>query len=136
MHWPSRFSSSSTTVLLTPSGDADHVLWYPDFETSAHMTPNEGMLVNKFPYNGPISVSVVNGSNLSVANIGDITLNSISRPLLLKSVYHVPHLKFNLLSIQKLCADNNSPRDGLGPGGPTRNRPGIGTVPARPVGFP
>ncbi|CAH9146422.1 unnamed protein product [Cuscuta epithymum] len=41
MHCPSRFSSSSTPALLTPSGDANHVLWYPDSGASAHMTPNE-----------------------------------------------------------------------------------------------
>ncbi|CAH9135392.1 unnamed protein product [Cuscuta epithymum] len=42
MHCPSRFSSSSTPALLTPSGDANHVLWYPDSGASAHVTPNEG----------------------------------------------------------------------------------------------
>ncbi|CAH9142791.1 unnamed protein product, partial [Cuscuta epithymum] len=39
--------------------------------------------------------------------IGDLHLSTPPRPLHLKSVYHVPHLKYNLMSIQKLCADNN-----------------------------
>ncbi|CAH9082805.1 unnamed protein product, partial [Cuscuta europaea] len=71
------------------------------------MTPSEGILVNKLPYTGSLSVSVANGSKLPIVNIGDVHLNSSTRPLTLKSVFHVPHIKFNLLSIQKLCAHNN-----------------------------
>ncbi|CAH9129275.1 unnamed protein product [Cuscuta epithymum] len=107
MHCPSRFSQNSTPALMTSNSDANASLWFPDSGASAHMTPSEGILVNKFPYTGSHFVSVANGSQLSIANIGDIPLSSSSLPLVLKSVYHVPQIKFNLLSIQKLCADNN-----------------------------
>ncbi|CAH9126696.1 unnamed protein product [Cuscuta epithymum] len=105
---PSRYAPPSAPALLTSNnGDSNTALWYPDSGASAHMTPTEGILVNKSIYTGPLLVSVANGSKLPIANIGDVHLNSSNRPLTLKSVFHVPHIKFNLLSIQKLCADNN-----------------------------
>ncbi|CAH9083035.1 unnamed protein product, partial [Cuscuta europaea] len=71
------------------------------------MTASEGNLVNKSPYTGYNSVSVANGAHLPICNIGDVALPTSGRPLTLKSVYHVPQLKYNLISIKRLCADNN-----------------------------
>ncbi|CAH9090193.1 unnamed protein product, partial [Cuscuta epithymum] len=107
LHCPSRFSASSAPALVAPSGESNDALWYPDSGASAHMTSSEGILSNKSPYSGTMSVSVANGIKLPIANIGDISLNTPTRPLSLKSVFHVPQIKFNLISIQKLCADNN-----------------------------
>ncbi|CAH9137000.1 unnamed protein product [Cuscuta epithymum] len=104
---PSRYSQPSAPALLAPTGESNDALWYPDSGASAHMTSSEGILSNKSSYSGPMTVSVANGVNLPIANIGNIQLNTLSRPFSLNSVYHVPQIKFNLISIQKLCADNN-----------------------------
>ncbi|CAH9072266.1 unnamed protein product, partial [Cuscuta europaea] len=71
------------------------------------MTSNEGILQNKSIYSGPLKITVANGSSLPVMTVGELHLSTLPRPLHLKSVYHVPNLKYNLLSIQRLCADNN-----------------------------
>lgn len=39
--------------------------------------------------------------------IDNITLNSHNNSLQLKYVYHVLHLKYNWMLVQKLCRDNN-----------------------------
>ncbi|CAH9084950.1 unnamed protein product, partial [Cuscuta epithymum] len=69
------------------------------------MTPHDGILSYKTPYTGPNQVCVANGTKLPISNIGHLKLVTRGRPLNLNSVYHVPHIKYNLLSIQKLCAD-------------------------------
>lgn len=38
-----------------------------------------------------------NATKILIKRIGNVTLNSNSRPLVLESVYHVPIIKFNLM---------------------------------------
>ncbi|CAH9099303.1 unnamed protein product [Cuscuta epithymum] len=79
----------------------------PDSGASAHMTSNEGILVNIYISTQPLTVAVANGTNLPIMTVGNLTFPAMPGPLHLKFVFHVPHLKYNLISIQKLCADNN-----------------------------
>ena len=44
------------------------------------------------------------GSKLRITKIGDIRLND---NLILKNVMYVPKIPFNLISVHKLCTDNN-----------------------------
>ncbi|CAH9099478.1 unnamed protein product, partial [Cuscuta europaea] len=104
---PSRFTQPSSPALLTTPGESNPALWYPYSGASAHMTASEGILQNKSVYIGYNSVSVANGAHLSSCHVGDVALPSSGRSLTLKSAYHVPQLKYNLISIQRLCADNN-----------------------------
>lgn len=71
------------------------------------MTNNEGIFSSKSVYSSVIQVKVADDATLPITHIGNITLNSISRPLKLNYVFHVPTLKFILISLEKLCQDNN-----------------------------
>ncbi|CAH9089020.1 unnamed protein product [Cuscuta europaea] len=104
---PSRFGQPSAPALAVPTRESSSIVWYPDSGASAHITPNEGILENKSIYSGPLTVTIANGSNLPLVTVGELTFSSPPCPLHLKSVFHVPNLKYNLLSIQKLCADKN-----------------------------
>jgi len=83
-------------------------VWYPDSGASAHMTHDPSTLTAPIPYSGSSQVMVGDGTLLSINSIGSSTLPTTSKPLLLKNVLYVPSLTKNLLSIQRLCADNNS----------------------------
>lgn len=88
-------------------GETNDALWYFDSATFAHMTPSEGNLMHKSVYNGSDHALVRNGSLLKIANIGYAQLPTSSRPLHLKSIFHVPQLCHHLLSVKRLCKDNN-----------------------------
>ncbi|XP_070008930.1 uncharacterized protein [Nicotiana sylvestris] len=88
-------------------GETNYATWYLDSAATAHMTPSEGNFMHKSAYNGSDHVLVGNGSLLKIENIGYAQLPTPSRPLHLKSIFHVPHLRHNLLSVKRLCKDNN-----------------------------
>lgn len=70
------------------------------------MTPYEDIFLRKSPYIGLDCVFVGNGTLLDIKNIEYSKLPSISRPLHLHSMFHVPKLRHNLISVKKLCKDN------------------------------
>ena len=49
----------------------------------------------------------INGSLLPIKHIGSLSVPAVAKPLVLKSVLHVPSLKHNLLSVKQLYQDNN-----------------------------
>lgn len=88
-------------------GETNDATWYFDTVASAHMTPSKGNFIQKNPYTGSDHVLVGNGTLLNIENIGYAQLPSTSRPLHLQSIFHVPQLRHNLISVKKLCRDNN-----------------------------
>ena len=46
-------------------------------------------------------------NRLNISNIGHSTISSASRSLNLKNILHVPQLTTNLISVNRLCTDNN-----------------------------
>ncbi|KAM3270617.1 hypothetical protein P3S67_028819 [Capsicum chacoense] len=95
---------SFTTMFV---GETNDTTWYVDSAAFAHMTPSEGNLLHKTPCTVHNHVLVGDGKLLNINNIGYTQLPSTSRPLYLRSVFHVPQLKHNLISVKKLCDDNN-----------------------------
>ncbi|GAA0148186.1 hypothetical protein LIER_07702 [Lithospermum erythrorhizon] len=83
--------------------DSNDVVWYPDSGTSAHITGNMSLLHSVTPYSGSIKVMVGNGDLLQVTHTGQTTISNLK----VLNVLFVPSLMKNLLSIQKLCADNS-----------------------------
>ncbi|GAA0183187.1 hypothetical protein LIER_30648 [Lithospermum erythrorhizon] len=77
--------------------------WYPDSGASAHMTGNQLLPNSSTPYFGHTLVMVDNCSKLPITYTGSITLNNLK----LNNVLLVPDIKKNLISIHKLCLDNN-----------------------------
>ncbi|KAG5620451.1 hypothetical protein H5410_005669 [Solanum commersonii] len=88
-------------------GESNYATCYFDSVASTHMTPSEGYFLHKSIYNDYDLVLVRNGSLLKIGNIGYAQLPTSSRPLILNYIFHVPHLRQNLLSVKKLCKDND-----------------------------
>ena len=110
-----RFPSSAgpTPDSLVPSlaamslGDGPETTWYPDSGASAHMTPHDGNFVSKIPYTGNNRIVVGNGATLPITHLGTCTLPTSRKSLKVNSVLQVPQLTHNLVSIKRLCKDNN-----------------------------
>ena len=81
--------------------------WLLDSGASHHLTSDLANLSLHAPYNGGEEVQIGNGMGLEIANTGSTLLPSNTRSLHLKNVLHVPTIARNLLSVNKLCTDNN-----------------------------
>ena len=103
----SQAQNPMSAMLATPNTVADES-WYLDSGATHHMTQNASTLSNSTPYNGTERVTIGNGKQIPISNVGTASLVSNSRVLSLNKVYHVPSLSSNLISVTKLCADNNS----------------------------
>lgn len=83
-------------------------LWILDTGASHHMTPDLTVIHRSIPYEGFEKIIVGNDEGLEVQNIVHGTLQTPIHTLHLKNILHMPMLIVNLLSVKKLCKDNNS----------------------------
>jgi transposase InsO family protein len=81
--------------------------WLTDSGASDHITANVNNLSPQVPYQGQEQVSIGNGQNLPIQNIGNSQLHTKYHKFQLKNVLHVPRIASNLLSVHKLCLHNN-----------------------------
>ncbi|KAI0523253.1 hypothetical protein KFK09_005647 [Dendrobium nobile] len=83
--------------------------WILDSGASSHLTADVNNLQQSAPYNGLDSISIANGSNLSIQNSGQslLPLPDSNSKLNLKNILHVPSISHNLLSVSRLTSDNN-----------------------------
>ncbi|KAL6348009.1 hypothetical protein AAG906_037738 [Vitis piasezkii] len=77
------------------------------YRATHHLTPNLNNLNSHTPFAGSDKVIVGNGNRLNISNIGHSTISSASWSLNLKNILHVPQLKTNLRSVNRLCTNNN-----------------------------
>ena len=69
------------------------------------LMPNN--LSPQVPSQGQEQVSVGNGQNLPIQNIGNSQLHTKYHKFQLKNVLHVPRIASNLLYVHKICLHNN-----------------------------
>jgi hypothetical protein len=81
--------------------------WLADSGANAHITGDINNLQDQQPFLNTDAVTVGNGTNLTIEHTGSTLLHSLKFPLHLKNILHCPKASSNLLSIQKLCADNS-----------------------------
>jgi transposase InsO family protein len=81
--------------------------WLTDTGATDHITANANNLSPQAPYQGQEQVSVGNGQNLPIQNIGNSQLHTKYHKFQLRNVLHVPKIASNLLFVHKLCLDNN-----------------------------
>ena len=82
--------------------------WYPDSGASHHITPDLASLHTAEDYKGTNKVLVGNGKGLSIAHVGTSSVPySPNSFLSLKNVLHVPEITKPLLSVHRLCNDND-----------------------------
>lgn len=77
--------------------------WYFDTGATNHIIPDINKLTIAEDYTGDDKLQVGNGKNLSISHEGYCSLHNLSLP----SVFIVPKLTKNLLSVSKLTRDNN-----------------------------
>ncbi|KAM1352337.1 hypothetical protein ACFX2H_031946 [Malus domestica] len=97
---------ASTSQSHEPSAPSQQ-LWLTDSEASSHMTADltNLSLASSYPTNDTIQTT--SRASLSISHIGSSTLHTSFKPLQLNSVLYVPRLSQNLLSVHRLCLDNN-----------------------------
>ncbi|PKU66399.1 Retrovirus-related Pol polyprotein from transposon TNT 1-94 [Dendrobium catenatum] len=98
---------SSRNTALQASSSPGYTDWYLDSGASSHMTKSVENLSISAPYRGTDSITIGDGSSVSIENSGKGLLPTPSRKLSLSNLLHSPSLKYNLLSISKLTRDNN-----------------------------
>uniref|UniRef100_A0A2N9FWX5 Retrovirus-related Pol polyprotein from transposon TNT 1-94-like beta-barrel domain-containing protein n=1 Tax=Fagus sylvatica TaxID=28930 RepID=A0A2N9FWX5_FAGSY len=81
--------------------------WLTDSGASDHITASSNNLSPQAPYQGQEQVSVGNGQNLPIQNIGNSQLHTKFHKFQLRNVLHVPRIASNLLSVHKLCLHNH-----------------------------
>ncbi|CAL2260563.1 unnamed protein product [Prunus armeniaca] len=99
-------SLQAMTANISPSFTPND-LWIADSGASHHMTPNVQNLQASAPYHSDDKITVENGEGLGINHIGSSALTALPGTLHLNTIYHVPKLAANLLSVYQLCRDNN-----------------------------
>ncbi|RVX11576.1 Copia protein [Vitis vinifera] len=94
--------NGSTTGIALTANRGGMKPWIVDTGASDHMTGDAAILQNYKPNNGHSSVHIADGSKSKIVGTGSIKL---TKDLYLDSVFHVPNLDCNLLSISKLARD-------------------------------
>ena len=105
----SSFPNSAPPIALmaTPNTVGDPA-WYLDFGATYHFTLDLSMMHEAMAYLGIDQVMVGNVKTLPISHIGHSTLSTPHSPLQLRNILHTPQLYTNLLSVSKLCFDNNA----------------------------
>ncbi|XP_050141048.1 uncharacterized protein LOC126616999 [Malus sylvestris] len=101
----SSFSPASSES--QPHGFSAADTWVLDTRATHHMTANLNNMNQVTAYNGDEKIVIRNGKGLDVKHIGSTNLFTSDHCLFLKNVLHVPHITVNLLSLKKLCHDND-----------------------------
>ncbi|KAK4270903.1 hypothetical protein QN277_019668 [Acacia crassicarpa] len=78
--------------------------WIVDTGASDHMTLESRIFTSYSPLAGNNQIRTTNNSSASIVGTGTVPLTRDSK---LDSIFHVPHLAYNLLSISKLTKHTN-----------------------------
>ncbi|CAL2249144.1 unnamed protein product [Prunus armeniaca] len=84
-------------------------VWITNSGASHHMVPHMTTMDSTLPCTSSDQVRVGNGEGLRIDHIGSAHIPTTISSLSLSSVFHVPQLTANLLSVYHLCRDNNCP---------------------------
>ena len=83
--------------------------WLINIGCSDHVTPNLSQLsLHQQPVVGNESVTVGNEQELPVTHVGHGELKTSTHNFRLNNILRVPDLAYNLLSVHKLCLQNNA----------------------------
>ncbi|KAM2702412.1 hypothetical protein EV2_004130 [Malus domestica] len=98
-------SQSTPGMSSTPATSPQ--VWIADSGATNHMTADFNNLTLATPYPTSETVHTANGEGLTVSHIGSTILKPHIHPIKLNSILYVPKLSQNLLSVHRLCLDNN-----------------------------
>ncbi len=100
---PTKLAAMTATNNPSQVGD----MWLTDSGATDHITSNSNNLTTQAPYTGSDQVAVGNGQNLPINTIGNAHMHTKTHKFCLNNVLHVPQIASNLVSVHKLCHDNN-----------------------------
>ena len=104
-HPPTKLASMVANAAQVQASNA----WLTDTGCSDHVTPNLSQLsLMQQPVQGSEAVTVGNGQELPVTHIGNGELQTLTHTFRLDNIRRVPDLASNLLSVHKLCLQNNA----------------------------
>ena len=72
-----------------------------------HGTLDKSLINFPVAYQGLDQLNISNGNGLKIHSLGSNIISSSYYPLKLNSIFHVPKITRNLLSVQKLTSENN-----------------------------
>lgn len=81
--------------------------WYPNSGATHHIRPEVTNLQQIFSYHGSDQLYIVNTQGLTILSFSDSHIFVNCEILKLQNILNVPHIKKNLLSIQKLTCGND-----------------------------
>jgi hypothetical protein len=82
--------------------------WYMDTGATVHITSELDKLKTSEKYGGGDQVHTASNSGMPIRHIGQSTISSRGRNLILKDILHVPTVSKNLISVHKFTHDNNA----------------------------
>lgn len=86
---------------------AANAVWYHDSQASDHVTTFlKNLDITNLNSSGR-GVKVTNGNSITILHLEKSSFPFGSCSLILENIHHVPSIKKNLLSVNKLCVDNN-----------------------------
>ena len=101
-------ASAFNTMTLQDPNDSG---WYMDTGATAHLTSQPGMIFispMSPSYNNSLPlITVGNGSNLPATAIGNSSISTTSRSLILRNVLLCPRILKNLVSVRQFTKDNS-----------------------------
>ncbi|KAI0500239.1 hypothetical protein KFK09_018448 [Dendrobium nobile] len=100
-------SDQPTAALFTSPATNSSTEWFLDSGASSHLTSNPNNLHTSQPYTGNTQVTLGNGHQIPIQNIGNGLLPTPQGSLRLTHLNLVPNLSFNLISVYKLTHDND-----------------------------
>ncbi|PKU63435.1 Retrovirus-related Pol polyprotein from transposon TNT 1-94 [Dendrobium catenatum] len=103
---PPETQNTSSRAMIAPT-EQENQDWYLDSGASAHLTHSLDNVSQATSYNGNDHITIGDGRNIPIAHSGNGILPTPSSKLKLQSLFHVPNLSYNLLSIFQLTKDNN-----------------------------
>ncbi|KAI5335957.1 hypothetical protein L3X38_026091 [Prunus dulcis] len=98
--------SPKLSAMTAQSSNIPNQVWIADSGASHHMVADVSSLHHVTPCESAEQVTVGNGEGLKIQNIGTTSLSCNSSSLHMPSVFHVPKLSANLLSVNQLFKDN------------------------------
>uniref|UniRef100_A0A2N9FZ66 Reverse transcriptase Ty1/copia-type domain-containing protein n=1 Tax=Fagus sylvatica TaxID=28930 RepID=A0A2N9FZ66_FAGSY len=102
-HPPAKLAAMASTSNGSQGGDT----WLTNTGATDHFTANLTNLQTQAPYQGIEQVSVGNGQSIPINHIGNGQLSTKLYNFRLQNLLHSSRISSNLLSVHKLCKDNN-----------------------------
>lgn len=85
-----------------------NAIWYPNSRATNHVTNDNENIQEINPWNSEKRVVITYGNYIPISRSRQSSFPLNSNNLHHKNILHVPCIKKNLLSIKKLCLDNNA----------------------------